>query len=256
MKLTKLILKQQKKNENLIKFTTNRSHLSEESDSCPRPTSKTIPNWYKSADLYAINQETGKPWISPVDGGRILTWKACPAILDVMSTGYVLTTPCDIKIYNNGKRIMAKILDPKSHDFIQIREEMPQFISPYGYDKNHFAWWMDWCTEVPSGYSVLYTHPMNRFDLPFISTSGIVDNDKVTVPGTLPFFVLDGWTGVIPAGTPYIQLIPFKKENWVSEIIVEDPSEIVKKNILNAAKYRIKNGGVYKNKVWEKRSYK
>lgn len=256
MKFMRLNSKQQKNKSQKIKFTTNRVHLSEESNSCPKPTSKTMPSWYKNADIYAVDPQTNKPWINPIDGGKMPTWKACPAILDVMSSGYVLRTPCDIEVYNSSKRIMVKMLDKKCQDFVHLRDPMPQFVPPLGYDENHFSWWMDWCTEVPKGYSVLYTHPMNRFDLPFFSTSGIIDNDKVTMPGTLPFFVFKGWTGIIPAGTPYIQLLPFRRENWSSEIIVENPLTITKKNILNAAKYRVKDGGVYKNEVWERRSYK
>lgn len=241
--------------KNKITFISNRYHLTEESDSCPRPTIKTIPRWYKDADIFAINPQTGKPWINPQDGGKVPTWKSCPAIFDVMSTGYVLRTPCDIEFYNSENRIMAKVLDKNSEDFLHIREPLPQFIPPMGYDENHFAWWIDWGISVPEGYSVLYTHPMNRFDLPFFSTSGIVDNDKVNLSGTLPFFVFKGWTGILPSGTPYAQLIPFKRENWESEVKIENPQKMYQKNYINTLKYRVKNGGVYKNKVWERRSY-
>lgn len=238
-----------------ISFISNRQHLTEESFSSPKPTIKTIPRWYKDADVFAINPETGAPWVNPQDGGKIPTWKSCPAIFDVMATGYVLRTPCDIEFYNNGSRVMAKVLDSESQDFIHPRDPLPQFVTPMGYDENHFAWWIDWGICVPEGYSVLYTQPMNRFDLPFFSTSGIVDNDKVNLSGTLPFFVFKGWTGIIPAGTPYSQLIPFKRENWESETVIEKPETLYKKNYINSLKYRIKNGGVYKNKVWQKRSY-
>lgn len=99
---------------------------------------------------------------------------------------------------------------------------MPQFIHPQGYYQEHFAWYPDWAVELPEGYSALYTHPLNRFDLPFFMTIGIIDNDKVNLPGTMPFFIAKGFEGTIPAGTPYAQIIPFKREDWKSEIIVED----------------------------------
>jgi len=239
-----------------IKFRSNRPHLTDSNESCPQSTVKTIPEWYKKADVFAINPETGKPWINPMDNGKVPTWKSCPAIFDVMSTGYVLRTPCDIEFYHDGSRISVKVHSEKDKDFVDTRDPLPQFIPPMGYDENHFAWWINWGVSVPRGYSVLYTHPMNRFDLPFISTSGIVDNDKVNLPGTMPFFVFKGWTGVIPAGTPYSQLIPFKRENWESDVIIESPEAINKKNYINSLIYRVKNGGVYKNKIWEKRSYK
>jgi hypothetical protein len=254
MKFKTSNLKQQ--NNKTISFVSNRYHLTKESHSCPKSIVKTIPDWYKKADIYAINPQTQEPWINPQDGGKIPTWKSCPAIFDVMTTGYVLTTPCDLEFYNGENRIMVKINDLNCKDFVDTRNALPQFVHPMGYDENHFAWWIDWGVCVPEGYSVLYTHPMNRFDLPFISTSGIVDNDKVHLAGTLPFFVFKGWTGIIPAGTPYSQLIPFKRENWQSNVSIEDPTKIYDKNIKNSTKYRVKNGGVYKNEIWEKRSYK
>jgi len=88
-----------------------------------------------------------------------------------------------------------------------------------------------------------------------MTVSGIIDNDKVNLPGSMPFFLKEGWTGVIPKGTPYAQLIPFKREDWESEIIIEDYNTIFKKNHENSKKYRIPNGGVYKNEVWTKRTY-
>jgi hypothetical protein len=132
---------------------------------------------------------------------------------------------------------------------------MPQFVHPQGYYKEHFAWYPDWAIELPEGYSALYTTPFNRFDLPFLMTTGIVDNDKINLPGTMPFFIIKGFEGVIPAGTPYAQIIPFKREDWDSDIIIENPNNLHKKNQENSNKYRVKDGGVYKNEVWSKRVY-
>lgn len=239
-----------------IKFTTNRPWLSKESNSCPYATAKTLPDWYKKADIYAMNHHSGKPWLDPETGGKISTWKSCPAILDVMTSGYVLKTPCDIEFYINDRgKIDVKVLDLQYQDFCHSRPPMEQFQHPLGYYEDHFAWWIDWGIEVPDGYSVLYTHPLNRFELPFLSVSGVVDNDKVKLSGTFPFFVIKGWTGVLPAGTPYAQLFPFKREDWESEIIEEDPKIIYEKNLDNYKKYRVKDGGVYKNKIWERRKY-
>jgi hypothetical protein len=238
-----------------IRFISNRPWLTKESASAPQPISRTIPEWFRKADRFAINPYTNEPWINPADGGKVPTWKACPAVFDVMASGYALRTPCDIEFSLINGKITARVLDPQYQDFCGPREEMPQFEHPTGYYKEHFAWWMDWAIEVPEGYSVLYTHPMNRFELPFLSTSGVVDNDKVNLPGTMPFFIREGWTGILEAGTVYSQLFPFKRDSWESEVFVEDPNLLYKKNMDNAAKYRVPNGGVYKNEVWEKRTY-
>lgn len=239
-----------------INFLANRPWLTPGSKSKPESIIKTIPEWFRKADRFAINPHTNEAWINPQDGGMIPTWKACPAIFDVMGTGYVLKTPCDIEFYEdaNGK-IAVKVLDPQYQDFCLPRDPMHQFQHPMGYHEQHFAWWTDWGIEVPEGYSVLYTHPLNRYELPFLSTNGIIDNDKVHLSGTMPFFLVKGFTGILPAGTPYSQLIPFKRENWESDYVFDDPHAMYDKNVKNSEKYRIPNGGVYKNTVWERRTY-
>ena len=44
---------------------------------------------------------------------------------------------------------------------------------------------------------------------------GIVDTDKYTAPVNFPFVLNDAnFEGLIPAGTPMAQVIPFKREDW------------------------------------------
>jgi hypothetical protein len=237
-----------------IKFISNRPWLTKNSPSAPEPISKSLPDWYKDADRYA-KMPNGEYWVGP-DKGKIPTWKACPAIYDIFITGYTYKTPCDIDFFiDNAGQISAKVLDPKYKDFIQLRDPMPQFEHPRGYYKKHFAWYPDWAVATPSGYSVLYSQPFGRYDLPFMTTSGIVDNDNVNLPGTFPFFIQDGWTGTIPAGTPYAQMIPFRREDWESDYEFEAPTQIMKKNMENSKKYRVPNGGVYLKDVWQRRKY-
>jgi hypothetical protein len=102
----------------------------------------------------------------------------------------------------------------------------------------------------------LYAQPFNRYELPFLTTSGIIDNDKVHLPGSLPFFIVEGFEGVIPAGTPYAQVVPFKRENWISDVLEEnDARELFRQTTENANMYRKPDGGIYKNEVWEQRKY-
>lgn len=239
----------------LIRFIKNRPWLTADSPSVPKPTIKTIPEWYRKADRFAVKAD-GEYWQDPMVGGKIPTWKACPAVFDIMGTGYVYRTPCDIEFYEENGMIKAKVLDPQNKDFIQIRPPMPQFKAPMGYHEFHFAWWSDWAVQVPEGYSVLYTQPFNRFELPFLTTSGIIDNDKVNLPGTMPFFVVKGFTGIVPAGTPYAQMLPFKREDWESEVDAKVPyMKMAMDNNANSKKYRVPDGGVYQKEVWTRRVY-
>lgn len=238
---------------NKINFIANKPWLNQDSKSSPIPASKHMPDWYKKAERY-VKYPDGTTYLDQ-DNNKIPSWKACPAIYDIFMTGYFLRTPCDIKFIKSNNRLEVVIEDQQHKDFVQIRQEMPGFEQPDGYYKDHFAWWPDWAPAVEEGYCVLYAHPFNRFDLPFLNTTGIVDQDKLNLPGTVPFFIKEGWEGVIKAGTPFLQMLPFKRENWESEYTQPGENDIIKRNVRNIKKYRKPNGGVYLNSVWEKRKY-
>lgn len=249
-------------------FRSFRPWLNKESVSVPVPTQDVIPQWYKEADRFA-KMPNGEYFKAPKevcpfpkegttdDFGKIPTWKACPAIMDAFMTGYVFKTPCDLTFFKNSRgSIDVKINDIKFKDFCMARPPMPQFEHPKGFYKDHFAWMPDWGLELPEGYSALFMTPMNRYDLPFINTTGIVDSDKVHLLGSFPFFIAEGWEGTIPAGTPYLQVLPFKRENWEHNIEILDQSKMYAKMVDNANFYRQPDGGVYKSKVWTRREYK
>ena len=86
----------------------------------------------------------------------------------------------------------------------------------------HYGWRMNWYYETPPGYSVLITHPMNRFDLPFYTMSGIVESDIWGLPVFTAFFLQKDFIGVIPKGTPIFQIIPFKRDDWEREVSDDD----------------------------------
>ncbi len=70
-----------------IIFTSNRPWLT--TNSLYKPTSilKTIPSWYRKMDRFMKNPQTNDFYIGQ-DNGKMPTWKACPAVFDVMGTGY------------------------------------------------------------------------------------------------------------------------------------------------------------------------
>ena len=182
-------------------------------------------------------------------------FKACPAILDTFTTGYMLLTPCDIEFYEKNGRIKARV-PLEFDDFVGERPSMDGFSSPHGYEKNHFHWYANWAPELPEGYSCLYVQPINHFELPWITVGGIIDSDKVTNSGLIPFFLKTGFTGVVPEGTPYLQLVPFKREDWESEMVFHTSVEIMRNHKAVADTFRTPEGGVYKKKFWSRRKYK
>jgi hypothetical protein len=220
----------------------------------PAPTSKTLPEWYKKANRH-YKDPSGNSY-KDENGNNVSSWKSCPAMYDTMSAGYVFRTPCDIEFGVEHNAPYAKVLDEKFVNFIQVRPIMPEFQVPYGYHASHFAWWGEWAIKLPDGYSAIYCQPFNRNELPFLTTQGIVDSDTVNIFGTVPFFLAKDYPGgIVPAGTPFLQIFPFKREDWKAEYKYPSHQEIYNDNMANIAKFRVPEGGVYLKNVWKKRKY-
>ena len=200
----------------LIKFfaTENYRDLGE-----PVPAKRLIPEWYRKSESYWKN----------VDGESGEGLKKCMPFMDTMVSGYFLTFP--VNVYVNEKKNDLGHLFQNKEDDLQIRwggppqyagmimerptelgESMPR---PAGHYPNHLVFSGNWSMKTPRGWSVLMTPPLNRYDLPFTSSSGIIDSDKFTSPGNIPFFIKKGFSGVIEAGTPIVQLTPIKRESWL-----------------------------------------
>ena len=75
-----------------------------------------------------------------------------------------------------------------------------------------------WTIQAPEGYEVLFTHPHNRFDLPFTTLTGIVDCDRYRNNWVhFPARWNDAnFSGVLPKGTPVAQCVPVKREVWAA----------------------------------------
>lgn len=207
-------------------------------ESAPKPIIKTLPTWYKEADKY--------------DSEKQSTYKNCVAFFDGMSVGYALVTPCNIefKLVNDVPEVLYdRALFPS---FVEKRPKLKQFHNPNGYHEEHFAWFPEWGVSLPEGYSALYMTPLNRFDLPFVCTSGIITNDKVFRPGNVPFFLQKGFEGVIPAGTPYLQVFPFFREDWSSSFVNEEDKE--KTAFFSEGTARPSNN-IYRENVWVRTHY-
>lgn len=174
----------------------------------PVPTKAKIPEWYRRSESV----------ITLPDGGENAGLKKCMPFMDSLVSGYVLTTPFDIYVSKreDGSLHLSWNGPDSLSDFIADRPEslgalMPR---PAGHLANHFVWKGYVSIKTPRRYSLLFTHPLNRYDLPFTTGSAIVDSDEFWAPGNIPFSIKDDFTGTIPAGTPFCQLIPIKRESW------------------------------------------
>lgn len=232
----------------------------------PSPVKLHVPQWYKDGEMYDTDQ---KPAL-----------KTCVPFLDVMLSGYVLTTIEDMKIFSKGGYIYVEdgILKEdgtfeayseknKNHNHGHQHNHEDETINssliaerkstsgstiprPAGHLQNHLVWSGKWGWKVPRGHSVIVTHPFNRHDLPFTTLSGIIDSDGWVPPGNIPFFLKEDFDGVIPKGTPIAQLFPFKRQDWKMSI-----SKVLQsRSFFDGATDRSVIG-YYKRKYWNRKNY-
>lgn len=173
----------------------------------PVSMKRLVPDWYKNAERTYTDKH----------GEEFLGLKTCAPFLDGLVAGYALVTPVDIHVFKNEEGNVEFNWEDCGFDIIgerkgQSGETMPR---PAGHELNHLVWVCQWGIKTPKNYSILVTHPLNRFDLPFTTMSAIVDSEVFLNWGNIPFFIKKDFTGVIPAGTPIAQLIPIKIDKWI-----------------------------------------
>ena len=211
-----------------------------------KPAKQFIPDWYKNIKGYNKNNLKFEK-----DGNQpILNLKSCMPFFDAFNNGYMVELAQDLYVeIKDGK---PKINWKAHPDPIGVREVGENTIpTPHGYSESHFVWQYPHILNAKKGYSAILTHPFNRNDLPFISLTGIIDIDVLVGNGNIPFFIKEGFEGLIPRGTPILQIIPFKRESWK---IKKDDSLIEKNNKENINKTRSMVGW-YKSNRWQKKEF-
>lgn len=236
------------KKKSIISFEPS-NEIAKVSIDPPSPSKIHIPEAYKQLPL---KLDKGLEHISPDLKKTNLTVKACVPFLDAFTSGYMITLGSDVvatlnKNYNYRLYWDVEYDVITTHDYRQIGD-MP---APVGYEISPYKFETKWLIKTKPGYSCLITHPLNRFDLPFYTMSGVVDTDKYNfLPINLPFFLKEGFEGVISKGTPIAQIIPFKREEWSSRYEELNPLSKYQINNLKSVVQRS-----YKNRFWSKKTY-
>lgn len=225
----------------------------------PRPSSQNLPEWYVKIQSYGgfgSQRDQGLFKKSVLRGSTDpnATIKKCVPVLDAMTAGYLLVTPSDIWVemadgesdQTFSTRGFFKV---SGHDYgqasgnpyVKSDKIIPKLNNPWG-------------IKTPSGYSVLITAPMHSDNGYFTCLPAVVDTDTYTAEINFPFVLNDpNFTGLIPAGTPMVQVIPFKRDSWEMKIGSEKDLEDIKKT---SDKHLTKIFNSYKTQFWSKKEFK
>jgi hypothetical protein len=177
----------------------------------PKPfaAKQGLPDWLKQMPMTAF---------SDFHGRDVRTVKQCPPFVDAMTAGFLIPLPCDVHC-NRGRFEWAWDLpDPSVPE--QTRAPLNFHVaaqiagSPLA-DGHRPAIKFNsfWTIELEPGWSLLATHPINRFDLPFRTLTGLVDCDRFHDIGIFfPALWTDpDYVGVLPRGLPVVQCVPVQR---------------------------------------------
>ena len=219
----------------------------------PEPAVKHVPEWYKS--LAKHDQWNDDRHLRPVnhigsDGAQVAT-KMCLPFFDALTSGYMYVLEDDlfVELEEDGRPILYW----KGEVMLLDKRPTNDIVVPDNCHPMHYGFRMNWFYETPPGHSVIITHPMNRHDLPFYTMSGIVESDIWGLPVFIAFFLKRGFQGIIPKGTPIMQIIPFKRDNW--EMNVDDNKNTLERHLFAAENRRSMLYGYYKKTAWRKKIY-
>jgi hypothetical protein len=200
--------------------------------------------------------------------------------LDTLTSGYLLKMPQDFNVRHNvnnknekGKEFKDSFQTFGLHDQSQIlyakninlnsgfdTHPLKQVEGSSFIEKNKnlpfYKILNPWKIKTQKGYSCLFISPLNNSDDRFSIIPGIVDTD--TFPNEINFpIIINGdkypvLETTIKKGTPYVQIIPFKRDNW--KMIIK---KRIQKEIQNSRFfYGLKLLNIYKEKYWSKKSWK
>lgn len=213
----------------------------------PIATKDLLPDWYKNSKSYLNDIKA-----TQVINDTLMTTatiKKCMPVFDVLTSGYFIQTWADIKISNKNEVVFYEIdsnvlsehnkEQAQGHPFVRKKDDLiAKFIN-------------NWGIKTPKGYSCLFMPPAHRKNIISIMPA-IVDTDTYNLAVHFPFTLSDPtFEGVIPKGTPIVQVIPFKRDEWkmnIESMNTDDKIkqyELLNKNTINR----------YRTSFWSKKEY-
>lgn len=185
----------------------------------PSPAINYLPEWFKRCP-HDVD--------TPINQFPVGTVRRCMPAWDFMTLGYIIPLPIDLHVWAGESKEQGSSLNWRGdwklvdqHDDSQAPEfkEIYKLMNP-------------WSITTEPGWSTLFIPPVYH-NLPFQPFPAVVDTDTYKNYINFPFT----WTkyphdDVLPGGTPFIQAIPFRREErsqhnyTISSLTDDDLDEI------------------------------
>ena len=249
--------------EKVIEFSAHENYFALKED-YPIPVKLNIPGWYKKLEHTILNK----------------TVKGCMPFLDSLTAGYLLKMPQDFNLRHNvdSKNEKGEIFKDSFQTYGLCEESLllnakkinlnsgidihaPKQLegSPFIEKNKNLPFYKiinPWKIKTPKGYSCLFVPPLNNSDDRFSVIPAIVDTD--TFPNEINFpIIINGdkypvLETTIEKGTPYVQIIPFKRDSWKMSLKPRKQEEVQNSRLF----YGLKLINTYRDRYWNKKSWK
>jgi hypothetical protein len=227
---------QQQQPSPLIEFHT----IGHERFPPPYPASRNIPDWYKDLATECTTADPNMP-VMP-------TIKRCPPFLEALGAGYIIPLADDIQFTTDAKGNLSFAC---RNDIVHTHDPGQYKGTPFG-NRVIVKFINMWIIRTPPGYSTLLVQPMNRFHIPFVMLSGVVETDNWYLEIHFPAIcqLPPNSQYVMKKGTPLMQAIPFARQQWQSSA-----GEREAQTRESARLAHVDNPHVYKDQHWRKKSF-
>jgi hypothetical protein len=200
----------------------------------PYPAARAVPEWMRTMPLMVDE--------------KLATVKRCPPFLEAMTAGYVIPLADVVAVRRDPDGEVKFLSDlplmqqhPRSQYAASPFKDWPivKFMNP-------------WVVVTEPGYSTLFVAPFNRWDIPFMPLNGIVETDTyynhIHFPAVCTLSIGGAFT--LAKGTPIVQAIPFRRDEWSAEF-----KELELSRIDDIRAQLDADQHTYKNKHWVKHEY-
>ena len=205
----------------------------------PIPAAQSVPEWFRRMPSQTESNQ------------NIFTVKSCAPFLEAMTFGYIIGVPTDITFLMEGDRLRVDVagFDVPMVD-LHGGDQVPG--APYsGMPVVTFR--TPWLIRTPKEYSTLVLPPLNRFEMPFVPLSGVVETDTYYRQVAFPSLCMmtPGQQVKLVKGMPLVQVVPVLREAWLAQVGASD----VEANKAQDAEWE-KNHHMYRDQHWQKKSFR
>lgn len=192
------------------------------------------PEWWKKGKVAEV-----------VNGQVNKTIRSCPAMTDWLSSGYLILANRDMLVKNgitdhdsdsmyyhteDSETTHMEKYASQTHPTVQMHDAFNYMSTSDAPVKDAFKMSNTWNITTPPGYSCFYLDPFLFQNEYFATWQGIIDTDRFNVNkdnSQIIFYPKVDHSFVIKKGTPIVQIIPFKREEWVATYTVKDHKSYV-----------------------------